>query len=99
MPDTSASRAAIHLAYDKRRNVNGGLSTAELKLQAAGGLIRDDGPLTWPEDSPIWFEHALDGLQSALSSCDALKDAVRAAITATEQDQARAKTETKENGQ
>jgi hypothetical protein len=80
MPDTSAARAAIRNARDKHRDVIGGMSTAELKLQAAGGLLRDEDPLPYPEDSHVWTDHAQDGLQRALAACDELRAALLAAV-------------------
>lgn len=79
MPDTEAARAAIRRAYNWRREVNGGLSMAELKLLAAGGLLRDDDPPPYPEDSPVWIDRAANGLDRALGACDALRDAIVAA--------------------
>lgn len=79
MPDTSAAREAILRAYDIHRDVNGGLSLAELKLQAAGGLLRDADPLPFAEDDPVWIEHARNGLLKAMTACDALRTAITAA--------------------
>ena len=79
MTDTSAARQAIRAARDCHRDVMGGLSAAELKLQAAAGLLRDDDPLPWPEDSPVWIEHATACLTRALTACDALREALLAA--------------------
>lgn len=68
MPDTSAARSAIRAAYEHHRDVMGGMSMALLKMDAAGGLIYpdpllpDDPPLPYPEDSPVWTDHALDSL-------------------------------------
>ena len=82
MPDTSAARAAIREAYNKHRSVMGGMSHAMLKLEAAGGLIRDD-PLPYAEDDPVWIRHALSGLKDALDACDELEAAVTAAFSET----------------
>ena len=92
MSNTEVSRAAIRVAYGKRRDVNGGLSMAEVKLLAAAGFYSHDNdvPLPYPEGSPVWFEHALSGLESALTASMALQDAIRAAIAATERDKAAA---------
>ena len=80
MPDTTAARDAIRFAYGKHRAVMEGMSMALLKMEAAGGLYRrDDDPLPYPEDSPVWAEHALDGLEAALSASMGLTDAIRAA--------------------
>ena len=48
MPDTSAARAAIRLAYGKHRDVMGGMCLAMLKMEAAGGLLREE-KLSYPE--------------------------------------------------
>ena len=85
MADTTAARKAIRAAYAKRTEVNGGLSHAELKLMAAGGALRlEPGEtLPWPEDSPVWIEHAEDGLARALAACDELREAIIAAQAET----------------
>lgn len=85
MPDTSAARAAIREAYEHHRDVMGGMSMALLKMEAAGGLCRpdprfpDDPPLPFPEDSLVWTDHALAGLDDASRACDKLKAAILAA--------------------
>jgi hypothetical protein len=81
VPDTTRAIWAIRAAYDKRTQVNGGLSTAHLKLEAAGGVLRlDEGEtLPWPENSPVWIEHARDGLAEALAACDKLRWAIERA--------------------
>lgn len=98
MPDTAKARIAIRAAYGKRVLVNGGLSLAELKLQAAGGLLRaehdlmaapgmvpgEEFSLPWPEDDPVWIEHALGGLDQALKACDELREAIEQAVAETE---------------
>jgi hypothetical protein len=90
MSDTTASRAAIRLACQYRTAVNGGLSMALLKLEAANGLLSDEDPLPWPEDDPVWFEHALSGLEAALTASLALQDAIRTAMVTTEADRDKA---------
>ena len=78
MPDTADARAAIHRAYERHREVMGGMSTAELKLQAAAGqFVGDDPPPQWPLDSPVWIEHATDGLDAAVSAAILLLDALQ----------------------
>jgi hypothetical protein len=77
--DTSAARAAIRNAREKHRDVMGGMSMAELKLQAAGGLLRGE-ILPYPEDSHVWTDHAREGLQRALAACDELRAALLAAM-------------------
>jgi hypothetical protein len=72
MPDTEAARAAIRTARERHRDVMGGLSMAELKLQAAGGLLCDEDPLPYAENDPPWLEHALGGMNTALTACAAL---------------------------
>lgn len=85
MPDTTAARTAIKVARECHRDVMGGMSTAELKLEAAGGLLRpnpllgDDDPLPYAEDDPVWLEHAEHNLARALTACDALREAIIAA--------------------
>lgn len=85
MADTSAALKAIRAAYAKRTKVNGGLSTAEIKLLAAAGLI-SLGPgeqLAWPADDPVWIEHAVGALDEALEACDELHRAITAAQAET----------------
>jgi hypothetical protein len=81
MPDTSKARDAIHEAYARHRDVMGGMSAAMLKLEAAGGLLKpdprlDDPPLPYPEDSPVWIEHAAFALASAMTASGALTAAI-----------------------
>ena len=78
MPDTSAAREAIQACREQHRNVMSGMSMAELKLDAAGGLLElEPGEaLPYPEDSPVWIEHALHGLNEAIDACDALRAAL-----------------------
>lgn len=81
MPDTAEARKAIRHAYDCHRDVMGDMSMAMVKLEAAGGLYRndDDLQLPYPEDSPVWTEHAQIGLRHALARCEALREALIAA--------------------
>jgi hypothetical protein len=81
MPDTTRAIWAIRGAYGKRVQVNGGLSMAELQLQAAGGRLQlDEGEnLPVPADSPAWIEHARDGLAIALAACYKLQAAIEQA--------------------
>lgn len=81
MPDTSTARDAIREAYARHRDVMGGLSSAMLKLEAAGGLLKpdprlDDPPLPYPEDSPVWIEHAAYALAEANKKCAELQLAI-----------------------
>lgn len=81
MRDTSAAREAIREAYQYHRDVMGGMSMAKLKLDAASGLLRlDPGEsLPYPEDSPVWLEHASAGLAAAYEACEKLREAITSA--------------------
>lgn len=84
MPDTEAARAAIREAYNKHRDVMGGMSMAMLKLNAASGFYRDDEPPpAYAEDDPVWIAHALSGLKQALDACAELEKAITAAFNET----------------
>lgn len=91
MPDTSRARSAIREAYERHRDVMGGMSMAMLKLEAAAGFLAAEierekasglfrpeeiAALPYPEDSPVWIEHASAGIASALNACDALRSAL-----------------------
>jgi hypothetical protein len=76
--DTSAARAAIRAAMASHAEIMGGLSTALLKMEAAGGLI-PAAELPWPADSPTWTDHALNGLDQAGEAIGKLTAALRAA--------------------
>jgi len=73
-PDTSAAREAIRATYERHRDVMGGLSMADLKLQAAGGVLAEEDMAGHPaRDDPMWIAHARSGLSGALTACDALR--------------------------
>jgi hypothetical protein len=80
VPDTSAARQAITAARAFHVDIMGGLSMAELKLKAAGGVLCDEDPLPYADDDPVWLEHALTGLDVAQEALAALGEALDAAI-------------------
>jgi hypothetical protein len=75
VPDTSAARAAVRIACDHHSDFMAGLSMADIKLQAAAGLLWEE-ELAYPEDDPVWIEHAVTGLDEALMASGRLLDAI-----------------------
>jgi hypothetical protein len=76
MTDTTRARDAIRDAHARHRDVMGGMSMADLKLTAAAGLLRDDDPLPYAQDDPVWISDAAHGISRALEACDALRIAL-----------------------
>jgi hypothetical protein len=77
VPDTSASRSALRSGRQFHREVMGGLSAAELKLEAAGGFLRGENVhLSRPWGDPSWFREAAEGIEVALAACGRLENAL-----------------------
>lgn len=79
MTDITAAMAAIRVAQQRHRNVNGGLSSADLQLLATTGAFSDE-PMPYPPGHPIWLERADANLTAAINACDELKLALFAAL-------------------
>lgn len=77
-PNTEPARLAIRAAREHHRDVMGGMSGAELKLMAAGGVLRGEHQ-AWPPGDPVWLDFAELGLAQAQAACDELRQAIDAA--------------------
>jgi len=77
MPDVSQAREAVRRCRELHRDVMGGMSTAELKLEVmAGRYVNADPPPSHPPDDPIWIEHAAIALAEAHGASIALTGAI-----------------------